>query len=488
MRIRFDFPFIVGLLFFDAAYASNQFTLNSALPISSNGTQIWRHPTSENYYIEVRECNLCVGQDLWSGFFHSVSEQISIFFIFARSSTVPESSPLALWSNGGPGTSAVSMAFSRATGCVLEEDYRGMRLSYKPHGSAKPWNEKLNVVFIEQPVGTGFSRGSGKAEEDTRVGAEYIYEFIQVILARHPRIPDVSLHSLSYGGHFVPEWTKKIVDENIKVRAGRSINRIIPLKSVTMGNSWFGADIQYLSRFDLLCESHPYIPISGPLLSPTECKRVSSHRSICADLLKQCRENPSDNCAAAHLWCLTSLMFHCGETGRNMYHLSDFATTLEGYDTYPALSKYLNLRPVQLALGVITPDDLVPRKWIFHSTRVSTLHTLAGDHIRRTDDLLPAILEAGIDVLIYQGMLDWACNAKGVRSVIESQGLVNGDISHELRNWRNGSGRYYCSKKAKGRGSGQFCYLEIDKEGHSVAIEYDEWPNILENWVLEGSL
>ena len=193
---------LLVLLVCDVIFASSQFPFEPTFPIVSNSSHIWRHPSSENYYIEVRACNLCIGRDLWSGYFHSMSEKISIFFVFARASANPETASLALWTNGGPGASALSMAFSRATGCILEDDYLGMRLSYKPDSQAKPWNDKFNVVFIEQPLGTGFTRGSGKGEEDTRIGAEYIYEFIQVVLTRHPHIPDVSLHSLSYGGPF----------------------------------------------------------------------------------------------------------------------------------------------------------------------------------------------------------------------------------------------------------------------------------------------
>jgi cathepsin A (carboxypeptidase C) len=479
---------LVALLLCGVAIASNQFPFDVTLPIASNGTQIWQHPSSENHYIEVRACNLCVGQDLWSGYFHSIPDKISIFFVFARASINPESAPLALWTNGGPGTSSLSVAFSRATGCILEEDYRGMRLTHKPDPQVKPWNDKMNVVFIEQPVGTGFSRGNGKGEEDTRVGAEYIYEFIQVVLARHPHISDVSLHSLSYGGHFIPEWAKRIVDENVKVKGGNSNNHVIPLKSMTMGNAWFGTDEEYLARLDSICDSHPYPTDSIPLLGPTECKRISVHRSICADFLKRCREHPSDNCAAAHLWCLTSIYFFNEQTGRNPYHISDFATTPEGYNTYSTLSRYLNLRLVQVALGAIGREDPCPRKWEFHNSRVSVLHTLAGDHVRRTDVLLPAIIDAGVNILIYEGILDYMCSVQGVRAVIEMQGLVEGEISRNLEEWKHGPGRYVCSAKPKRTNAGRFCYLEIYGQGHSVAIEYDGWPNIMEKWNLEGSI
>ena len=485
-------PLLFGLSFLlplCLAITSTQFPLNFDYPLSNspNGTQVWRHPTSENHYIQVRSCNLCPGGDLWSGYFHSVTEKISIFFIFARASQNPEYAPIALWGNGGPGTSALGAAFSKATGCFLKEDFLGIRLEYKPDSEPKPWNDKVNVIFIEQPLGTGFTRGHGKGEDDSRIGAEYIYEFLQVVLARHPHVPSVSLHSLSYGGHFVPEWASKIITENGKVKMGGSVNHVIPLKSVTMGNAWFGSDEQYLSRFDVLCEPLPFIPGSNALLRPEECRRVYSHRDTCAKLLKQCRNDPSGSCAPAHLWCLTAIGFNVNEMGRNALDISSFKTNI-GWDTYPELTKYLNMRYVQLALGAIGPEDST-YEWIFDSTKVSVLHTLAGDHARRTDILLPTILDAGVDVLIYQGMLDIVCNFQGARKVIELQNLVEGEISQGLENWKHGSGRYICnSPKPKQASTGRFCYLEIDNVGHGVALEYDGWPGLFESWILEGSV
>src|SRR5438046_9466985 len=105
---------------------------------------------------------------------------------------------------------------------------------------------------------------------------------------------------------------------------------MIPVTRSTMVNACFGTDEQYLSRFDSLCNPSPSAAAISPLLGYAECQRLSIHRSICADHLKRCRDDLSDNCAAAHLWCLTSISFYGGQTGRNMFDVSAFATTIEG--------------------------------------------------------------------------------------------------------------------------------------------------------------
>jgi carboxypeptidase C (cathepsin A) len=466
---------------------AQQFPFAWTASSASNDSLIWRHPTSEDRYIEVRSCVLCPGGDLWTGFYYSILEQTRIFFVYARASEDPENAPLAIWDNGGPGTSPVSLAFSPATGCILDESYAGTGLRYEP--DARRWNKNVNVVFIEEPIGTGFSRGAGKAEEDTRAGAEHIYDFLEIVLSRHPSIPHVSLHSLSYGGHFVPVWAHKIVEENALVKRGISKSRHIPLNRISIGNGWFSADEQYLARFDSLCGLNPS-PLSAfvpPLLSASECKRIDSHRTKCRNLLLHCqKENSPEICAAADLWCTESISYFSRQTGRNLFDVSKFSANPHSYDTYQGLARFLNLHAVQVALGVIGRDNQFTEKWEFFNERVSTLHTLAGDHVRRTDILLPELIEAGVDILLYQGSLDIVCGIKGIREVISSQKLVEGPISEVLKDWNFGKGRYLCSVNVKQVEPGKFCYLEIDGAGHEAPIEYEGWPAIFEKWILEG--
>jgi hypothetical protein len=171
-----------------------------------------------------------------------------------------------------------------------------------------------------------------------------------------------------------------------------------------------------------------------------------------------------------------------------MYDLSMFSENPDAYDKYPGLNRYLNQRAVQVALGVIGPDDKYPVEWLFYNTRVSALHTLAGDHVRRTDVLLPAIIAAGVNILLYQGTTDFIVGYQGVRDMIESVELVQSHVSDELKVWKNGSGRYLCSTNPKIPGAGRFCYLEIDGVGHGVAYDYEGWPETFEKWTLQGSV
>jgi len=171
-----------------------------------------------------------------------------------------------------------------------------------------------------------------------------------------------------------------------------------------------------------------------------------------------------------------------------MYDLSAFSEEMDTYDTYPTLARYLSLGPVQAALGVIRSGERTPKTREHHNASVSTLHILAGDHVRRTDLLLPRLIEAGVEVLVYVGTLDFSCGFRAAGEMIASRNLVTAKIPEELKDWNVGSGRYICSTNARRKGIGRFCYLEIDGTGHGVAYEYDGWVDVFEKWILQGSV
>ena len=77
------------------------------------------------------------------------------------------------------------------------------------------WNKAANMVFIEQPLGVGFSYTSDpniKYGDDMASTDNYL--FILGFLAKFPQYKsnDFYLTSESYGGHYLPTLAKKLVD------------------------------------------------------------------------------------------------------------------------------------------------------------------------------------------------------------------------------------------------------------------------------------
>ena len=77
---------------------------------------------------------------------------INTYFLFFEARNDPENAPLVIYLAGGPGESSAFTALSGETGpCYVNTDSNSTTLN--------PWsfNNHANMLYIDQPVGTGFS-------------------------------------------------------------------------------------------------------------------------------------------------------------------------------------------------------------------------------------------------------------------------------------------------------------------------------------------
>merc|ERR1719204_2072979 len=74
----------------------------------------------------------------------------AIFYWFVESESDPSKAPVTLWTNGGPGCSGMS-------GFLTEQGPFRVNQAGKLSLFEHRWNQISNMVFVEQPVGVGFS-------------------------------------------------------------------------------------------------------------------------------------------------------------------------------------------------------------------------------------------------------------------------------------------------------------------------------------------
>ena len=133
----------------------------------------------------------------------------AVFYWYVEATESPETAPVSLWTNGGPGCSGL-------IGFMTEQGpfHVGPDGGLEKNGFA--WNTVANMLFIEQPVGVGFSYSTDEA--DNTMGdwdaARDNFAAIQVFLERFPAIAgnDFYISAESYGGHYMPTLAKYIVD------------------------------------------------------------------------------------------------------------------------------------------------------------------------------------------------------------------------------------------------------------------------------------
>ncbi|CAH9105634.1 unnamed protein product [Cuscuta epithymum] len=163
-------------------------------------------------------------------------EEVQLFYYFIKSEspTRPDKDPVILWLTGGPGCSGLwSVTFDNGPLRFIEAEYNGSipTLTLNPYA----WTKVANIIFLDLPVGTGFSYANSshpKHSDDTHAGIHGT-QFIQKWLEGHPDYisNDLYVGGESYAGIFVPIMTTYISD-GIETGATPWIN----LKGYLLGN------------------------------------------------------------------------------------------------------------------------------------------------------------------------------------------------------------------------------------------------------------
>ncbi|CAF0921150.1 unnamed protein product [Adineta steineri] len=170
-------------------------------------------------------------QQSFSGYLTVNKEYNSnMFFWFfpAQNGNKPDT-PIMLWLQGGPGASSLFALFTEIGPIYIDANgYIQLR--------EITWNKNYHLIFIDNPVGTGFSftgndQGYARSQEDVaRDLYSALTQFFQIYTdyASNP----FYITGESYGGKYVPSITYKIHVENQNPQVKVKIN----LKGMTVGD------------------------------------------------------------------------------------------------------------------------------------------------------------------------------------------------------------------------------------------------------------
>lgn len=130
----------------------------------------------------------------------------SVFYTLWESSTrrfTDHSTPLIFYLAGGPGLSSQYTAF-RQFG-PIQIDYDGNKFK----GSENPWswNYYAHLVFVDQPVGTGFSYNKNTPVNSSKVAAQHFVNFAKNFFKNSPfglGANPIYLAGEGYAGHYIP--------------------------------------------------------------------------------------------------------------------------------------------------------------------------------------------------------------------------------------------------------------------------------------------
>ncbi|XP_020113889.1 serine carboxypeptidase-like 33 isoform X4 [Ananas comosus] len=143
---------------------------------------------------------------------------------------IPPSRPI--YPRFGPGCSSIGFGEAVELGPLRVQKF-GTGLEFNNHA----WNKEANLLFLESPVGVGFSytnTSSDLTAVDDRVVAKDAYSFLINWLRRFPQYQDHDFYisGESYGGHYVPQLAELVYERN----KDRQKYQYINLKGFIVGN------------------------------------------------------------------------------------------------------------------------------------------------------------------------------------------------------------------------------------------------------------
>ncbi|OIW05826.1 hypothetical protein TanjilG_23612 [Lupinus angustifolius] len=215
---------------------------------------------------------------------HTKAARMFYYFFESRTS---KDDPVVIWLTGGPGCSSAIALFYENGPFKLTKN---LSLVWNEYG----WDKASNIIFVDQPIGTGFSYSSDDDDirtDETGVSND-LYDFLQAFFKEHPQFSknDFFITGESYAGHYIPALASRVHKGN-KAKEGIPIN----LKGFAIGNGLTNPGVQYPAYTD-------YAVDKGLI---TKEDQVSINRLIpdCEQGIKECETDGGDTCSLAYSTC-----------------------------------------------------------------------------------------------------------------------------------------------------------------------------------------
>lgn len=344
---------------------------------------------------------------MWAGHIEVTPQHHgNLFFWLYKNRHIANRSRTVLWLNGGPGCSSMDGALMEVGPYRVNEDGT---LRYND-GS---WDEFANILFVDNPVGTGFSYVDGDSyihELDTM--AQQMVSFLEHFFALFPEVAadDLYIAGESYAGQHIPYVAKAILDRNDKVSASEQHWN---LAGLLIGNGWISGPAQYPAYLQFAYES-------GLIKSGSGGERsVQEQQKLClADLDRAGGNGPVDSTVCEGILQDILRVTMDGNQCINMYDV-------RLHDAYPScgmnwppdlkqVTPYLRREDVTRALH-INPD----KKTGWEECNGQVSNNFRARNSKPSVELLPGLLEK-VPIVLFSGDQDLICNHIGTENLIST--------------------------------------------------------------------
>lgn len=420
---------------------------------------------------------LCDDVKQYSGYYqlNTGNKNKNYFYWFFESRSNPSTDPVVLWMTGGPGCSSEVALFGENGPCKV--DANGLNTTTNSFS----WNTRANLLYIDQPAGTGFSYGTGRDVDEVAV-ANDMYDFLQQFFQEHTKYQAAPFFAFgeSYAGHYVPAVTHKVWENNNNLPSGAVT---INLVGTAVGNGLTAPEIQYKYYPAMIASSNGHAPVASN--TSIEYKLMQAAVGPCIKGVQACQaaaggtKKKLEACYLATDLCNLGLVEPYSLSGMNVYDMRvKCAKPPLCYD-FSNVDTYLALPAVQSALGVSG------RKWSDCSKDVTLPFVLSGDELQHYQSMIPDQLNSGIRVLMYAGDQDYICNWLGNEAWTKELDWAGKAAFNNVT-----TTSFDVDGKAAGnlRSAQGFSFLQVYDAGHMVPMDQPAVALAMLNAFLDGTL
>lgn len=320
------------------------------------------------------------------------------FFWMFESRSEPSTDPLVIWLTGGPGCSSQLALLSENGPCTVTDDGK----STKPNPNS--WNNKANVLWLDQPQSTGFSTGPLKVSGTDDETAEHFYTFLMNFYKQYPQYKknDLYISGESYGGHWVPALSHRVWQGGAAAA---------PLKGMLIGNGMVDPEEQYKWYPQMAFDGGKAEGGSlkeGVITSKIEHGIMQAAVGPCTKQIHTCNNFNSSlqgaACSSAFVSCNYAETVPYQLKGMNPYDMRIKCEKPPLCYDFSKVATFLNTPEVQKAIGAT-------KKW--SSCNLVVNKAFQNDFMKNYHTKLPDMLKDGIRVMIYAGDVDYICNWLG---------------------------------------------------------------------------
>ncbi|GMM50476.1 serine-type carboxypeptidase [Starmerella bacillaris] len=369
--------------------------------------------------------------------------EASLFFWHIRSKI--DTQTTIIWFNGGPGCSSMDGNFLEIG--PLRFNDKG-RLTNAPDGS---WAEQANLLFLDQPFGTGYSDPDGDVYSSSlEEAADAVVAFLNSYADIFPEVAatDIYLAGESFAGQYIPYIYQSLT------RHPEVVQKIGAIKGLIMGNPWIDPSNQYLS-YGPLIKNEGIIPQKDwakldalqencmtALSRPGGTDRI--YVDECELIPQHALQTHGDNSHCFNIYKYTS---------ESVYPMCGMEWPAE----VPQMTSYLGRGDVQKALNVNNGTEA--ETWKECS---SAVHSHFSKSIQIPSvKLLPDILQE-IPILLLIGDLDFICNGLGIDRFVHNL-VFNGHTGFEQKETITSYGRFQNERN--------LCVAHVTNGSHMVPVD-----------------